>query len=73
MVQPVEHGIDQSDGIMAVVYGIHRASAVGDETGRTLDEGEVLTIDADGLDFQNNPEDFATITDKIDARLFGLF
>ena len=36
-------------------------------------EGEVLTIDADGLDFQNNPEDFATITDKIDARLFGLF
>ena len=36
-------------------------------------KGEVLTIDADGLDFQNNPEDFAQITDKIDARLFGLF
>ena len=35
--------------------------------------GEVLTIDADHLDFQNNPEDFASITDKIDARLFGLF
>ena len=36
-------------------------------------KGEVLTIDADGLDFQNNPEDFASITDKIDGRLFGLF
>ena len=36
-------------------------------------KGEVLTIDADNLDFQNNPEDFASITDKIDARLFGLF
>ena len=36
-------------------------------------KGDVLTIDADHLDFQNNPEDFASITDKIDARLFGLF
>ena len=36
-------------------------------------KGEVLTIDADNLDFQNNPEDFALITDRIDARLFGLF
>lgn len=36
-------------------------------------EGEVLTIDADNLDFQNRPEDFASITDRIDARLFGLF
>ena len=35
--------------------------------------GRDLTIDADGLDFQNRPEDFALITDKIDAELFGLF
>ena len=35
--------------------------------------GRVLTSDADGLDFQNRPEDFALITDKIDAELFGLF
>ena len=35
--------------------------------------GRVLTINADGLDFQNRPEDFALITDKIDAELFGLF
>lgn len=36
-------------------------------------KGEVLTIDADNLDFENRPEDFASITDKIDARLYGLF
>ena len=25
------------------------------------------------LDFENRPEDFAMITDRIDAQLFGLF
>ena len=35
--------------------------------------GEVLVIDADSLDFEHNAEDFAAITDKIDARLYGLF
>lgn len=36
-------------------------------------EGRVLVIDADNLDFQNRPEDFAVITDKIDSELYGLF
>lgn len=36
-------------------------------------EGEILTIDADNLDFENRPEDFSLITDMIDARLYGLF
>ena len=36
-------------------------------------KGKVLTIDKDGLDFENRPEDFAVITDKIDAELYGLF
>ena len=35
--------------------------------------GKVLIIDADNLDFENRPEDFASITNRIDARLFGLF
>lgn len=35
--------------------------------------GEVLVIDVDTLDFENNPEDFSLIVDKVDARLFGLF
>ena len=36
-------------------------------------KGHVLVIEADDLDFENRPEDFAHITDKIDAELFGLF
>lgn len=36
-------------------------------------EGNLLIIDADNLDFENRPEDFETITDKIDAQLYGLF
>ena len=36
-------------------------------------DGEILVIEADELDFENRPEDFASITDKIDAQLFGLF
>lgn len=36
-------------------------------------KGKVLVIEADDLDFENRPEDFAFITDKIDAELYGLF
>jgi deoxyadenosine/deoxycytidine kinase len=36
-------------------------------------EGPVLVIDADNLDFENRPEDFEMITNKIDAQLYGLF
>lgn len=35
--------------------------------------GNILIIDADGMDFENRPEDFAHITDLIDSRLYGLF
>ncbi|MBR3030860.1 MAG: deoxynucleoside kinase [Bacteroidales bacterium] len=35
--------------------------------------GKVITIDADNMDFENNPEDFRNITDRIDALLYGLF
>ena len=36
-------------------------------------DGQVLVIEADDLDFENRPEDFALITDRIDAQLYGLF
>ena len=36
-------------------------------------DGKVLIIEADNLDFENRPEDFASLTDKIDAQLYGLF
>lgn len=36
-------------------------------------KGRLLVIDADNLDFEGRDEDFALITDKIDAELYGLF
>lgn len=36
-------------------------------------EGKLMVVDVDKIDFLNNPKDFATITDKIDSHLFGLF
>ena len=36
-------------------------------------EGRVLVIDSDGMDFENNPEDFRKVINKVDAELFGLF
>ena len=35
--------------------------------------GELLIIEGDQLDFKDKPEDFQAITDRIDARLYGLF
>jgi len=36
-------------------------------------DGRLLIVDGDNLDFQSNPRDFQSITDQIDAELFGLF
>ena len=35
--------------------------------------GEVIAVDADKLDFENRPADFAHITGLIESRLYGLF
>ena len=36
-------------------------------------KSRLLIIDVDNIKFENRPEDFQTITDKIDAELYGLF
>lgn len=36
-------------------------------------KGKLIIIDGDNLDFESRPEDFANITDRIDASLYGLF
>ena len=36
-------------------------------------KGNVLIVDADRIKFGNRPEDFETVTNMIDAQLFGLF
>ena len=36
-------------------------------------KGDLIIIDGDTCKFESNPQDFATITDMIDRKLFGLF
>ena len=36
-------------------------------------KGNLLVVDADNIKFGNRPEDFETITNMIDAQLYGLF
>ena len=36
-------------------------------------DGRLLISDVDRIKFENRPEDFQEVTDKIDAELFGLF
>ena len=36
-------------------------------------KARLLIVDVDNIKFENKPEDFQYITDKIDAELFGLF
>ena len=36
-------------------------------------DGRLLIIDVDRIKFENRPEDFQEVTDKIDAELFGRF
>ncbi len=36
-------------------------------------KARLLIVDVDHVKFENNPEDFQLITDKIDAELYGLF
>ena len=33
----------------------------------------LLVLDVDNIKFENRPEDFQKVTDKIDAEFFGLF
>lgn len=40
---------------------------------KSYDEGKLLIIDVDNLDFVNNPEDLSYIYDKVDAEINGLF
>ena len=36
-------------------------------------DGKILIVDVDKLHFEENPEDFSTVCDKIEAQIHGLF
>lgn len=36
-------------------------------------KGRLIIFDADNLDYENRPEDFASVTDRLDSEIYGLF
>ena len=36
-------------------------------------KGKLIILDGDNMDFENSPEDFSIVTDRIDAEFYGLF
>ena len=58
----------------AIFLNMSEGFCTGDED-RWISEykGRLIIIEADNMDFLNRPEDFAQITDRIDAELYGLF
>ena len=36
-------------------------------------KGKVMVVESDDMDFENRPEDFRSIINRLDAELFGLF
>ena len=70
VAQIAKRGRDYEQGIsIEYLAGLNERYEewIGNYTGR------LITIDVDNLDFLNRPEDFALITDRIDAELYGLF
>lgn len=52
---------------------LNRLNEKYEEWVKTYNEGKLLIIEVDNLDFVNNPEDLGFIYDKVEAELHGLF
>ncbi|MDD3772911.1 MAG: deoxynucleoside kinase [Weeksellaceae bacterium] len=52
---------------------LNRLNEKYEEWVKSYDEGKLLIIDVDNLDFVNNPEDLSYVYDKVDAEINGLF
>ncbi|MCI1640670.1 MAG: deoxynucleoside kinase [Bacteroidales bacterium] len=65
-----KRGRDYEKGI-----SLEYLSGLNDRYGKWIGNysGKVLELDTDNLDFENRPEDFVAVTDRIDAELYGLF
>jgi deoxyadenosine/deoxycytidine kinase len=60
------------EGSMSLDY-LKRLNERYDDWIETYDEGKLLIINADDIDFKNNPEDVGKVVDLVNAELHGLF
>jgi deoxyadenosine/deoxycytidine kinase len=60
------------EGSMSLDY-LKRLNERYDEWISTYTDGNLLVIDADGVDFKKNPEDLGKVLNQVQAELHGLF
>ncbi len=60
------------EGSMSLEY-LKRLNERYDNWIESYDEGKLLIIHADDIDFKNNPEDVSKVVDLVNAELYGLF
>lgn len=72
LVQHIQTRGRDYEGSMSLDY-LKRLNEKYDRWIDGYDDGPLLVINVDDIDFQNNPEDLGMIISKVDKELFGLF
>jgi deoxyadenosine/deoxycytidine kinase len=72
LVSHIQNRGREYEGNMSLDY-LKRLNARYENWIQSYSDGKLLIIDTKNADFQNNPEDFGRIINKVDAELYGLF
>lgn len=72
LVSHIQNRGREYEGNMSLDY-LKRLNTRYEEWINSYNEGPLLIINTKNVDFQNNPEDFGSIIQKVDTELFGLF
>ena len=72
LVSHIQNRGREYEGNMSLDY-LKRLNARYENWIQSYSDGKLLIIDTKNSDFQNNPEDFGRIINKVDAELYGLF
>lgn len=72
LVSHIQNRGREYEGSMSLDY-LKRLNARYENWIQSYTDGKLLIIDTKNVDFQNNPEDFGQIINKVDAELYGLF
>ncbi|MEM6878064.1 MAG: deoxynucleoside kinase [Bacteroidota bacterium] len=72
LVRHIESRGRDYEGNMSLDY-LKRLNKRYEDWIKTYETGNILIIDADSVDFANNPEDLGKVLNLVDAKLHGLF
>lgn len=72
LVRQIQQRGREYESSISIEY-LSRLNDKYEEWVKNYEEGKMLVIEVDNLDFVNNPEDLGYIYDKVDAEINGLF